>query len=410
MVDVEKENHPVSPEAAHTFRTPGGEILGHLVIDSTVNGICGGGLRMVPEISLYELSHLARAMTLKYALLKLPLGGAKAAIVTHKPELSPEERSAAIRAFSRNLRPFRGKYSPGKDIGVGDEELGLVMNSSGAGPSRTKTDSAFYTALTVLLSAELLAEKRGLVLGECSLAIEGLGKVGGWVARLFSERGCKVVAVSTRKGGLHAPEGLDVEGLERLKRRAGDGFVLESGTGRVLDREEILCLPVDLLIPCGGSWSITLANAHRIRAKVIVCGANNPVTDRAKEELGRRGTTYFPDFVSNCGGVLGSILERSHLKRTEVTDCIRERVGYIIREVIALSGTGERSLEAVAGAIAEARLREMRSREKRLANRVFSIALRALRYGWIPEPVLRCLAPFYGRRIAAPVGEEDSRT
>jgi glutamate dehydrogenase (NAD(P)+) len=395
------ENAEVTPEAVHTFFREDGRILGHLVVDSTIHGLSVGGIRMVPELPLQDLCHLARVMTLKYSFLKWPFGGAKAAILTHCDDPSPEQRRQDLESFARRLAAFRGRYLPGQDIGTNRDDLNLIRRIARLERVQRVPDSAYYTALTVRICVEHLARAQGLHLPQCAVAIEGLGKVGGWAVRHLGELGCRVVAVSTSKGAVYRRDGLDVGQLLRAREAVGDECVNQYEASCRVEREQLLSLPVDILVPCALSWSIRTANAGAVRAKLVVCGANNAVTDRAKEVLAARGIVYFPDFVSNCGGVLGSAIEMLCRDRRRATDLLRQQVEPRVSNVLAEACRTGRSLETTAREIALANYQEMRQRQATTASKLSALLARAYRHGLLPRPAVRLFAATYVRKTMA---------
>ena len=396
---VENEIAAIQPHAFHTFYDDRRKPIGYLAIDSLVNGQCGGGIRIVPHISANELIYLARAMTLKYAFLNLPTGGAKAAVMTRQCGLDKSFRHRLLEMFGNGLRPFAAVYSPGKDIGIDDRDLRLIMTRMGLNGSNSITDSAFYTAYTTFVCIRELACARGLDLARCKVAIEGYGNVGGHTARLLTEAGARVVAVSNSAGAVYSSSGLEVNHLEQMKAAEGDSFIRHVAGARTITHTDLLTLGVDVLVPCAFSWSIHAANARQVQAKMIVPGANNPVTDRAKETLARRGIVFFPDFVANCGGVGGSMLERAYLGREQITGYIdhtfRPRVAALVRNSL---GKGQ-AIDTVARDIAADNQRRLAADRSRPANRLYALALNSYKRGLLPPLFIRLLAPLYLKRL-----------
>jgi glutamate dehydrogenase/leucine dehydrogenase len=394
---AEAENDGVVPEAVHSFLRENGQVLGHPVIDSTINGLSAG------------------AMTLKYSFLKWPFGGAKAAIVTHRENLSPQERRECVEAFARRLAPFRDRYEPGEDAGTNAGDLQVIRRvlSPRSGATRRASraarrerthrapDSAFYTGMTVRICVERMAKELHLEPPECAVAVEGFGKVGGWVARQLAGIGCRIVAVSTCKGGVYQSEGLDTERLLRARTAVGDDCIgTYGGTGRIR-AEQLWDLPVDFLIPCALSWSIRQANADRIKARAIVCGANNAVTAGAREALAARGVVCFPDFVSNCGGALGSIIETLCSNREKAMDILRQQFEPKLDHLFVRARSAGRSLDAAAREIAAENRQEMKQHETVTRGRLFSLAAGAFRHGLLPPTVVKVFAPAFIRRTMA---------
>jgi len=392
------ENAEVTPEALHSFYREDGRPLGHLAIDSNINGLSIGGIRMLPEMPVADLCHLARVMTLKYSFLKMPFGGAKAAIFTHRDNPSAQQRREDIESFAERLIPFRGRYLPGVDVGLNADDLNAIRRIARLERVSRAPDSGFYTALTVRICIEHLAREQGLKLTQSTAAIEGFGKVGGWVARLLVGLGCRIVAVSTKKGAIHDPAGLDVDRLLRARDAFGDDWPAKYDGARQIEIPQLLGLSADLLIPCALSWSVRSANAGGVHAKLIVCGANNAVTDRAKGTLAARGITYFPDFVSNSGGVLGSAIEMLCMDRDRTVELLRQQFEPKVATLLAQAQSTGRPLESVARETAIANHREMKQRETRASSRFSSLATAAYRRGLLPRRIVRVFASTYVHR------------
>lgn len=397
----ENELPDVQPYAFHVFKNAHREIIGYLAIDSLVNGQCGGGIRIVPDISRKELTYLARAMTLKYAFLNLPVGGAKAAIVARCANMPGEARSAYIKTFARNLKPFAGTYSPGKDIGVDDGDFRTIMSHMGLKGSDAVTDSAFYTAYTVFVCTEELGRTEGIRLAESTVAIEGYGNVGGHTGCLLSAKGARVVAVSNNAGAIYNPQGLDIPLMDRMKAAVGDRFIKQYEEARQIKKADLLTLPVDILVPCAFSWSIHHANAGKLKSKIIVCGANNPVTEDAKDILEHHRVQYFPDFVSNSGGVIGSMLERAYLDRDRIITYIENAFRPRVKKLIRRSKNERCPYDAVARDIAEKNKWILASARHSPGNRFYAFALNLYKRGRLPSLLIRLFAPLYLKRLMA---------
>ncbi len=397
IVKTEKEVEAITSEAIHTFSDSRGGTIGYLVIDSNINEISGGGVRLVPEISTLELCHLARTMTLKYSFLNLPFGGAKAAIITGQEDLLKKTRQEYIKLFAKELIPFKNEYFPGKDIGLDDSDHSLLLRYAGLKQSGPAPDSAFYTALTARLCAQECAKQADIKLKGSNIAIEGFGKVGSWVGKLFSEIGANIIAISTSKGALYNPQGLNIAELLILGKQFGDNSVLKYKQAQRIPRQDLLWLSTDLLVPCASSWSINLSNVDKIRAKIIVCGANNPVSDKAKTILAHNNILYFPDFVSNCGGVFGSIMESLIQDRVTTTNYIEKALQPKIKNLFRLSKAQKRTLDLVAKDISNTNFIKMKQQEKKRSSRLFAIGAKMFRLGMVPKPLIRRLGPTYLR-------------
>jgi glutamate dehydrogenase (NAD(P)+) len=152
------------------------------------------------------------------------------------------------------------------------------------------------------------ASRQGLTpLAGASVAIQGFGNVGGVAARLLAAEGCRVVAMSDSSGGVYNERGLDAEALHRFRQEGGK--LAQGPGGDHLSNEELLCLPVDILVPAAMEGQINAANAPQVRARIILEGANGPLTPEADAVLAERGIVVIPDILANAGGVVVSYFE-----------------------------------------------------------------------------------------------------
>ncbi len=395
---MQKENPEVTPESLHSFFDSDGNVLGHLAVDSNINRLCAGGIRMVSEMSTADLCHLARAMTRKFGFLKWPFGGAKAAIITHRHVMTPDQRRDILRSFAERLVPFKGRYLPGEDAGTNDEDLRLICQTAGLMQSKSIPDSGYYTALTVRLCIEQVAAAQKLSLEGCRVAIEGFGKVGGALAGQLAELGCRVVAISTDRGALYDPDGLNVDRLLRVRDAAGSDCVNRYDSSHAIAVTDVPTVVTDFFIPCALSWSLNSSNADHVQAKAVVCGANNPVTEGARESLTARSVVCFPDFVSNSGGVLGSIVGSLGLDHEAVVDFIRKHFAPKVETLMTQAQRLDQPLETVARQMAAANLQAMKQAGSHRKNPLFSWFVDLSRRGRLPGVLTRTFGPTYIKR------------
>jgi glutamate dehydrogenase/leucine dehydrogenase len=286
-----------------------GSPSGWLIIDSTVNGRSHGGLRISPHVTREELRLLARKMTLKFGFIGIANGGAKAGIIGD-PEAPFEVRQKLLKHFAESIGPLvrERKYLPHPDMGTTDTEIHKAFWNLSASSEPGRERSGYFTGLGVFIAASVIAGKLGKNLSNLKVAIIGFGKVGSSLAGFLEEAGAKVLAVSTSRGALYKEEGLPVTEMQRKAVELGSKFVLNFENASMISKEEILQLPVDLLMPCAHSWMITSENADQVQAKVICGGANAPVTEEAELILASRSILSLPDFLTNSGGTLGGTM------------------------------------------------------------------------------------------------------
>jgi glutamate dehydrogenase (NAD(P)+) len=374
----------------------GSQMLGFISIDSTVNGKARGGVRMVPDLSEDEILSASRAMTLKFGLLGLPQGGAKAGVLGDG-EADPSEKRRLLSEFAHAAESLlRSRaFIPDADLGTSAADIRWMMESSGARVGRREwgeNRSGDHTARSCVVCAEAMLERRGASLEGCRVAVEGFGKVGSALARLLSLRGATMVAISTSRGALYREEGLDVERLARRAAELGSRFVEDQP--EAIDRGALLELEVDLLCPCARYHSIHAGNVDRVAARAICAGANDPVSPDAERVLLDRGVPYPPDFVSNCGGVLGGTLEYAGVPFPRIGTLIEEHLGRRFSELLDRA----EALDVVLREVAERDALQRHERVRREAehpsipDRLRSLAIEAYRRRLIPKGPVSVMA------------------
>lgn len=366
VIDVLADD--IGPERVYLWHNPEVKVSGVVVIDTTAYGTADGGTRMLPDLTLGEVASLARAMTYKFASLDFPIGGAKCGIWAD-PGVRGPEREAIFRAFGRAIKPLldsRLLLSTGTDMGTFEEDMRVAFEVAGRPMMRKPPNIAgetldyHTTGYGVVVAASEACRHAGFGLKGASVAVEGFGKVGGGVVRYMTEEGAKVVAVSTVHGCVYDEGGLDVGELFNLRKEWGDECVLRYGGAAVLSREELLHLPVDILVPGARPHVVTGENVGRVRARVVSSGANVPMTDNAEEALFKRGVVSVPDFISNSGGVVAGAAMMVGVDVGQVFQVIRGAIGAATREVLEASAKEK---------VSPRRLATARAREKVLKAR-----------------------------------------
>ena len=282
-----------------------------------------GGIRFHPNVNMGEMIALATLMTFKNSLLNLPLGGAKGGVQVDPSSLSKTELEGLTRRFTSELAPFLGpdKDIPAPDVGTNSEIMAWMLDtfSLESGYSQTGVvtgkpveiggsagrDSSTGLGVIVITEQALLTKNKKLI--DSTIAIQGFGKVGMHAAIEAHALGARVVAISDFKGGIYDPEGINISELCRYIKK--NKFVSEFPKVQKITNEELLQLDVDVLCPCALDGVVHSKNAKNVRAKVIVEGANGPLTPEASEELMRKGVLVVPDILANGGGVVVSYFE-----------------------------------------------------------------------------------------------------
>ncbi|HVC86473.1 MAG TPA: Glu/Leu/Phe/Val dehydrogenase [Gaiellaceae bacterium] len=296
---------------------------GYRVTHNVARGPSKGGIRYHPDVTLDEVKALAMWMTWKCSLMGLPFGGAKGGVICDPKTMSRGELERMTRRFTSEIINDIGpeKDIPAPDVGTnastmawifdtysmnkGHSVLGVVTGKPlTIGGSLGREEATARGALFCLLS--VLRQQQRSIDG-LRLAVQGFGNVGSFFAKFAAEEGATVVAASDSTGGLYNAKGLDVAALFAHKRAGGSLAQLKGGDA--ISNDELITLDCDVLAPCALEQVVTEANADRVKAKVVVEGANGPVTPAADELLEANGVLVLPDVLANAGGVVVSYFE-----------------------------------------------------------------------------------------------------
>lgn len=394
------------PEFVCTVQDESIGLVGHVVVDASIAGHACGGLRLSNTVGINELKALARSMTLKYGYNHMAQGGAKAGIVAD-PDLPLERRRSLLYRFGQLIAPLLrgGYYFSGPDMNTTEDDVEHMLNGAGVhlpSPRKGKGQkSGLYTAMGVMVAAEAAASFMQTTLEGKTVAIEGFGAVGSALAMLMvRKKKAKVVAVSTTKGAIYDPRGLDVERLLKLRERYGNDAVNEYKEADRIENEDLLLLDVDVLSPCARQFAITAKNACRVRAPLICPGANNPATPEALEILFQRKIPAIPHFVANGGGVLGNKIEVLGLGEDFIESFMRRRNFPRIVSLMRRSQETDEPMIAIARREAREAFSAMQEKAGRpgMRSRAHDAGLRVFNSGLIPGFIVRPLAPLYLKR------------
>ncbi len=297
---------------------------GYRVQHNASRGPTKGGIRFHPHVDVEETSALAMWMTWKCAVANIPYGGAKGSVKVDTKRLSRRELEKLTRRYTAEISPMFGERSdiPAPDIGTNAQVMSWIMDTYSMmvghtvpgvvtgkpielGGSEGRVEA---TGRGVVVTAEEAAKSRGLNLNGAKVVVQGFGNVGATAAKLVQETGAIVVGVSDAVGGVYNENGLPIR--ELFTRYAGrEGGLQEYKDAQRVSNAELLELPCDLLIPAAISAVIDESNADRIQAKIVVEGANGPLTPTADRILDDKGVYVVPDILANSGGVVVSYFE-----------------------------------------------------------------------------------------------------
>jgi glutamate dehydrogenase (NAD(P)+) len=297
--------------------------IGYRVHHNTVLGPTKGGLRYDREVNLGEVTALAMLMSWKCALMALPYGGAKGGVRCDPRSLSLTERENLTRRYTAEIMLLIGPDLdiPAPDLGTDEQTMAWMMDTYSM--TQGKSVPGVVTGKPLIVGGSVgrrEATGRGIVyvlyqaarhLGQDlkgrKVVVQGFGNVGGVAARLLWREGCVIAGVSDAKGGVWNSSGLDIRQLEA---HVGESSSVVGFPGAdTLSNAEILEAPCDVLVPAAVGSQIRTDNAGRVKATIVVEGANGPITPEADVVLRERGVTVIPDILANAGGVVVSYFE-----------------------------------------------------------------------------------------------------
>ena len=335
------------------LRTPSREVIVHFPVQmdngkmemftgfrvqhSIARGPCKGGIRYSPDVTLDEVRALASWMTWKCAVVNIPFGGAKGGVICDPKKMSQGELERMTRRYTSEIIEFIGpeKDVPAPDMNTNEQTMAWIMDTYSMHMGHTVTSVVTGKPLSIGGSrGRIEATGRGvrticdeamrylkMPIEGCRVVIQGFGNVGSNAARLLMERGYKIVGIAEFDGGLENPDGIDVHQLLDYKRR--NNTILGFRGAEAMPSEELLESECEILIPAATENVITSRNADKIKARVVVEGANGPTTAVADDILAEKRIFVMPDILANAGGVTASYFE-----------WVQDRQGYFWKEAV----------------------------------------------------------------------------
>jgi glutamate dehydrogenase (NAD(P)+) len=311
----------------HIFE-PGPGLRAIVVVDNVAVGPAIGGVRMALDVSAEECVRLARAMTLKSAAAGLPHGGGKAVIVGD-PKQPAEDKQQQVRAFACAIDPITD-YIPGPDMGTDETCMAWIKDEIGRALGLPPElggiplDQIGATGFGLAVCAETAADAAGIRLQGARIVVQGFGAVGRHAARSLAEKGAVLVGVSDSRGALIDPDGIDVEALSAIKDEGGQ--VRDYPTGRKAERDAVVDVECEIWIPAARPDVIRADNVDRLRTRLVLQGANIPVTADAETQLHARGILAVPDFIANAGGLICAATEYRGATQAAAFEAIAEKI------------------------------------------------------------------------------------
>jgi glutamate dehydrogenase (NAD(P)+) len=351
---------------------------GYRVTHNIARGPSKGGIRYHPDVTVDEVKALAMSMTWKCALMGIPFGGAKGGVVCDPKQLSRGELERMTRRYITEIINEIGpeKDIPAPDVGTdptvmawifdtysmnkGHSVLGVVTGKPlNVGGSLGRLEA---TARGALYCVQEAIRKKEMRMDGLRVAVQGFGNVGSFLSKFLAEQGATVIAVSDSRTGLYNPDGLDVPAAIAHKQEVGALAGLRGA--EEITNDDLLLLECDVLAPCALEQVITSENADKVKAGIVVEGANGPITPTADEILDERGILILPDILANAGGVVVSYfewvqgLQEYFWKENEVNSKLRDIVTRAFNETWHVYEQRETSMRLAAYGLAVSRVSE----------------------------------------------------
>lgn len=351
---------------------------GYRVHHSTIRGPGKGGIRYAPNVNLDIIKALAILMTWKTSLLNLPFGGAKGGICVDTQKLTKKELERLTRRYTSEIINFIGPdidiLAP--DLNTNSQIMAWIMDVYSMQKGRSipgvvtgkpieiggsvGRESATGTGIYFILRA--ICEKLKLDYKRLNYVVQGFGNVGGAIAKLLYDDGCKIIAASDISTGIYYARGLDIPKLIEWVRRGHYLKDYKDEKYELISNKELLTSKCDILIPAAVENQITKKNAYNIDCKVILEGANGPTTSEADKILFEKGIQVLPDILTNSGGVCVSYFEylqdiHSYFwKLDRINEELKQIITEAFEDTYTISQERKISLRTAAHVIAVRRL------------------------------------------------------
>ena len=363
MSDVFTIADDLGPDKVIHIHKPRAGLRAILVVDNVAAGPAIGGARMAPDVTMEECARLARAMTLKNAAAGLPHGGGKSVIMAD-PAMAEGQKEELVRAFARAIGQITD-YIVGPDMGTNERCMGWAHDEIGRAVGLPREiggiplDEIGATGFGVAVSAQAAEGFCSFNLDGARVAVQGFGAVGHHAARFLAERGARLVAASDSRGCISDPGGLDIAELAAIKQQGGS--VTDLGSGTTAPRDAVIETDCDILVPAARPDVIHEGNAARVKAGLILEGANIPTTTGAEESLQQRGVVVVPDFIANAGGVICASVEYHGGSEQQAFAAIEEKIRRNTFEVLARARSEQSTPRLASTALALERVRVAQS-------------------------------------------------
>lgn len=349
----------LGPDSVIHFAKPAVGLKGILVVDNVAAGPAIGGTRMAVDVSVDECFRLARAMTLKNAAAGIPHGGAKSVIFAD-PAMPTEQKEQTVRAYASAIGDITD-YIPGPDMGTDEVAMAWVRDEIGRSVGLPREvggiplDEIGATGFGLAIAAEVAQEFSDVVLEGARIVVQGFGAVGKHAARFLAQRGAILVGASDSRGAVQNAEGIDV--AELIAHKDAGNPVADYPGGRKLERDGIVSVPCDIWVPAARPDVLRKDNVDQLDCRMVLQGANIPVTPDAEARLQERGILSLPDFIANAGGVICASVEYHGGTQTAAFATIEEKLRFNTHAVLHAAADEKIKPREAAVKLAEERVR-----------------------------------------------------
>jgi len=349
---------------------------GYRVQHQDARGPYKGGIRYHPKVGLDEVTALAMLMTWKCAVVDIPYGGAKGGVVCDPDKLTLGEKEKVTRRYTSMISELIGPYKdvPAPDIATDPQTMAWIMDTYSqmkgylipevvtgkpidVGGSEGRVEA---TARGLIFCLNEAMKIRGYKPQGTTVVVQGTGNVGGNAATLLHQMGYRIVALSDSRSAIHNPKGIDPN--KALTYKAEKGSFKGYPDAEQTTNEELLTTQCDILVPAAMENQITKTNANRIKARIVIEGANGPTTPEGNTIMESNGILVVPDILANAGGVVVSYLEwiqnlhREHWKAEEVNERLKEKMVKSFYDVIETTKKYDVDMRNAANALAVGRV------------------------------------------------------
>jgi len=350
----------IGPESVVIMREPTINLKAFVIIDSSLNGIPMGGVRIAPDLTLNEIIRVARSMTLKFSSYNIPIGGGQAGIVF---DPNSQKKDLMIKSFGESIKPFikQDMFYPEPGLGTKDNDIEQILKISGKPDLMPRKIGIFkydiplkknYIGVSVAHCLQTIYKNYNSIYNSdlkidwnepARIILEGFGRAGSEIAKHVKELGYKLLGVSTLEGGIFDEDGLDIDKLLELKKKYGDELVNKYRSENIVNvsKEKIFELSsdysIDFIILGARPDAINKGNVDTINPNAIVPAASAVYENGVFEKLKEKNILAFPEFISSAGDILAlstrqkvksNILAiESHIKKN-----IKEKTIQILKE------------------------------------------------------------------------------